>query len=119
MNPDQRLIIQRNYSLLTEEILAGEIADNLFSNNVINHDDLQRVHAGETDKDQVGRLLNILLCKKGAYEPFLKEVQLQRPDLITKLTYKVTKGTLEKGIQTKGKLSVNKRKTLNICGIIS
>ena len=103
MNPEQRLIIQKNYSRLTEEILADDIADHLFSKVVIDHDDLQRVHAEETDKDKARRLLDILLDKKEAFEPFLEEVKSHRPDLLRYLTDKVKEQTLKKGIQTKNK----------------
>ena len=103
MNPEQQLIIQKNYSLLTEEILADEIADHLYSKCVIGHDDLQRVHVEKTDKDKARQLLDILLYKEGAFEPFLEEIKSQRPDLIPCLTDKVKERNLKKGIQTKYK----------------
>lgn len=75
MNPEQKHKIQTNFSCLLENLLVGEIADNLFSQCVIEHDDLQRVHAEVTDKDKARCLINILLTKENSYDPFIRELR--------------------------------------------
>lgn len=86
MNLEQRLKIQKNYRHLLDELHADEIVDNLFSNVVISHDDLQRVHLSKTDKDKARCLIDILFTTKNSFEPFLKELEsFHRPDLVEKI----------------------------------
>lgn len=97
MNPEQRLRIRKNYSLLVQNLEAGEIADNLYTSCVIEHDDLQRVYAELTDSDKAKRLLNILITKEGGYEPLLKEIESFRPDLVKNMKDVDVEEELEKG----------------------
>lgn len=85
MNLEERLKIQKNYSYLLNELRTDDVTDNLFSNRVINHDDLQRVHSEKTDKDKVRSLLDILIRTKNSFGPFLKEIESSRPDLAKKI----------------------------------
>lgn len=85
MNSEQRLKIQWNFTNLVDGLLVDEIADNLYTESVIEHDDLQRVNAEKTDRDKASCLINILITSENSFEPFLKEVESSRPDLAEKL----------------------------------
>lgn len=85
MNPEERLKIQKNYSYLLDELHTDDVADNLFSNFVISHDNLQRVHSKKTDKDKARCLIDILLRTENSFGPFLKEIEFSRPDLAKKI----------------------------------
>lgn len=85
MNPEQRLKIQKNYSYLLDELHTDDIADNLFSNVVISHDDLQRVHSKKTDKDKARCLIDILIRTENSFGPLLKEIESSRSDLAKKI----------------------------------
>lgn len=98
MNLEQRLKIQKNYRHLLDELRADEIVDNLFSNVVISHDDLQRVHLSKTDKDKARCLIDILFTTKNSFEPFLKELEsFHRPDLVEKIRKTDVSEELKKG----------------------
>lgn len=75
MNPEQKLKIQRNFNCLLENLLVEEIADNLYSQCVIEHDNVQRVHAEVTDRDKVRCLIHILYTTENSYEPFIRELK--------------------------------------------
>lgn len=85
MNPEQRLKIQKNYSYLLDELRTDDIVDNLFSNVVISHDDLQRVHSKKTDKDKARCLIDILIRTENSFGPLLKEIESSRSDLAKKI----------------------------------
>lgn len=85
MNPEQRLKIQKNYSYLLDELHTDDIVDNLFSNIVISHDDLQRVHSKKTDKDKARCLIDILIRTENSFGPLLKEIESSRSDLAKKI----------------------------------
>lgn len=101
MNSWQRLKIQVNFKDLVDGLLVDEITDNLFTESVIEHDDLQRVHAEKTDRDKASCLLNILITTENSYKPFLKEVESSRPDLAEKLKKTDVEEELKKGRQCK------------------
>lgn len=97
MNSEQRLKIQWNFTNLVDGLLVDEIADNLFTESVIEHDDLQRVNAEKTDRDKASCLINILITSENSFEPFLKEVESSRPDLAEKLKQTDVEEELRKG----------------------
>lgn len=97
MNSEQRLKIQLNFTNLVDGLLVDEITDNLFTESVIEHDDLQRVHAEKTDRDKASCLINILITSGNSFEPFLKEVESSRPDLAEKLKQTDVEEELRKG----------------------
>lgn len=98
MNLEERLKIQKNYSYLLNDLSTDDVVDNLLSNDVINHDDLQRVHSEKTDKDKVRSLLDILLRTKNSFGPFLKEIESSRPDLAKKIMMTDVSEELNKGM---------------------
>lgn len=97
MNSEQRLKIQWNFTNLVDGLLVDEIADNLYTESVIEHDDLQRVNAEKTDRDKASCLINILITSENSFEPFLKEVESSRPDLAEKLKQTDVEEELRKG----------------------
>lgn len=72
MDSKQKLKIERNFTYLVDELLVDEITDNLFTEGVIQHDDLQRVNAEKTDRDKASCLINILITTENSYKTFLK-----------------------------------------------
>lgn len=98
MNPDQRLKIESNYNCLVNELLVDDMTDNLFSDGVIKHDDLQRVHAERTDCDKARCLVNILIATENSFTSFLNEVNKFRPDLAEKVKNTDVRKKLEKGM---------------------
>lgn len=99
MNPEQRLRIQKCYVLLADNLEAETIADNLYTECVIEFDDRQRICAEVTDRDKAKRLLDILLTKENSYKPLLKEIETLRPDLLHNLTQIDIEEELKKGIK--------------------
>eukprot|EP00105_Crassostrea_gigas_P040732 XP_019924880.1 PREDICTED: uncharacterized protein LOC109619389 [Crassostrea gigas] len=85
MNPEQRLKIQLKFDVLVDGLLVDEITDKLYSKKVIEHDDLQRVHSEKTDRDKARCLIGILITSENSYDPFLREIEIARPDLAEKL----------------------------------
>ncbi|XP_056004003.1 sterile alpha motif domain-containing protein 9-like isoform X2 [Ostrea edulis] len=85
MNSEEKLKIQINYCYLVNELRTDDVVDNLFTECVIDHDDMQRVNAEKTDRDKVKCLISILYSKENAFEPFLKELGQLRPDVKEKL----------------------------------
>lgn len=81
MDEKEKCKIQKNYVLLMNNLLVEDLCDQLFSKDVIEFDDMQRVRAEVTDKDKAKRLIDILLTKKGSYSPFLEQVKASRLDL--------------------------------------
>lgn len=98
MNPEQRLKIQKNYSYLLDELRTDDIVDNLFSNVVISHDDLQRVHSKKTDKDKARCLIDILIRTENSFGPLLKEIESSRSDLAKKIMMTDVSEELNKGM---------------------
>lgn len=98
MNPEQRLKIQKNYSYLLDELCTDDIVDNLFSNFVISHDDLQRVHSKKTDKDKARCLIDILIRTENSFGPLLKEIESSRSDLAKKIMMTDVSEELNKGM---------------------
>lgn len=98
MNPEQRLKIQKNYSYLLDELHTEDIADNLFSNVVISHDNLQRVYSKKTDKDKARCLIDILIRTENSFGPFLKEIESSRSDLVEKIMMTDVSEELNKGM---------------------
>lgn len=99
MNPEQRARITKTYGLLVDNLEAEPIADNLFTQSIIEFDDKQRIEAEVTDRDKNKRLLDILITKENSYNPLLKEIQSQRPDLFQNLTQIDVDDELKKGIK--------------------
>ena len=99
MNPEQRARITKTYGLLVDNLEAEPIADNLFTQSIIEFDDKQRIEAEVTDRDKNKRLLDILITKENSYKPLLKEIQSQRPDLFQNLTQIDVDDELKKGIK--------------------
>lgn len=99
MNPEQRARITKTYGLLVDNLEAEPIADNLFTESIIEFDDKQRIEAEVTDRDKNKRLLDILITKENSYKPLLKEIQSQRPDLFQNLTQIDVDDELKKGIK--------------------
>lgn len=99
MNPEQRARITKTYGLLVDNLEAEPIADNLFTQSIIEFDDKQRIEAEVTDRDKNKRLLDILITKENSYMPLLKEIQSQRPDLFQNLTQIDVDDELKKGIK--------------------
>lgn len=97
MNSEQRLKIQLNFTNLVDGLLVDDIAANLYTESVIEHDDLQRVNAEKTDRDKASCLINILITSENSFEPFLKEVESSRPDLAEKLKQTDVEEELRKG----------------------
>jgi hypothetical protein len=85
MNSGEKLKIQKNYSYLVEELRTDDIVDDLYTELVITHDDLQRVNAEKTDGDKVKCLIGLLFSKEKGFKLFLKEVGKLRPDIVEKL----------------------------------
>ncbi|XP_061196717.1 sterile alpha motif domain-containing protein 9-like [Saccostrea echinata] len=85
MDTKHRLKIQKNYTYLLEELRAQDIVDNLYTDCVIEHDDLQRISSEVTDKDKAKCLINILYTKERAFVAFLEEVGKDRPDIKEKI----------------------------------
>lgn len=85
MNPEQRLKIQLNFDVLVDQLIVDLIPDTLYSESVIEHDDLQRVYSEKTDRDKARRLIGILITRENSYDPFLREIEIVRPDLADKL----------------------------------
>lgn len=81
MDETERVRIRKNYVLLLNNLQVEDICDNLFTKNVIEFDDMQRVRAEVTDKDKAKRLIDILVTKEGSYNPFLEGVKSSRYDL--------------------------------------
>lgn len=98
MNPEEKLKIQKNYSYLLNELHTDDVADNLFSNFVISHDSLQRVHSKKTDKDKARCLIDILFRTEDSFGPFLKEIESSRPDLAKKIMMTDVCEELNKGM---------------------
>lgn len=98
MNPEQRLKIQKNYSYLLDELRTDDIVDNLFSNVVISHDDLQRVHSKKTDKEKARCLIDILIRTENSFGPLLKEIEFSRSDLAKKIMMTDVSEELNKGM---------------------
>lgn len=97
MNPEQRLKIQLKFDVLVDGLLVDEITDNLYSKKVIEHDDLQRVHSEKTDRDKARCLIGILITSENSYYPFLREIEIARPDLAEKLKKTDVEEELKKG----------------------
>lgn len=97
MNPEQRLKIQLNSDYLVDELLVDEITDNLYSKKVIEHDHLQRVHNESTDSDKVRCLIGILITSENSYDPFLREIEIDRPDVAEQLKKTDVEKKLKKG----------------------
>lgn len=97
MNPEQRLKIQLNFSVLVDGLLVDEITDNLFTQSVIEHDDLQRVYAEKTDRDKARCLINILITSENSYDSFLREIESSHPELAEKLKKTDVEEELKKG----------------------
>lgn len=81
-----------------DELRTGDVADNLFSNFVISHDDLQRIHSKKTDKDKARCLIDILIRTENSFGPFLKEIESSRPDLVEKIMMTDVSEELNKGM---------------------
>ncbi|XP_062605885.1 sterile alpha motif domain-containing protein 9-like isoform X2 [Saccostrea cucullata] len=96
METKHRLMIQKNYTYLLEELRAQDIVDNLFTECVIEHDDLQRISSEVTDKDKAKCLLNILYTKERAFTSFLTEVAKDRPDIKEKIQHTNVEDELER-----------------------
>lgn len=101
MDSKQKLKIERNFTYLVDELLVDEITDNLFTEGVIQHDDLQRVNAEKTDRDKASCLINILITTENSYKPFLKEIESSRSDLAEKLKHTDVEEELIKGTHFK------------------
>lgn len=101
MDSKQKLKIERNFTYLVDELLVDEITDNLFTEGVIQHDDLQWVNAEKTDRDKASCLINILITTENSYKPFLKEIESSRSDLAEKLKHTDVEEELIKGTNSK------------------
>lgn len=99
MNPEQRARITKTYEHLVNNLYAEPIADNLFTESIIEFDDKQRVEAEVTDRDKNKRLLDILFTKENSYLALLKEIKSQRSDLFDELIAIDVEKELEKGIK--------------------
>ncbi|KAL3856813.1 hypothetical protein ACJMK2_011530 [Sinanodonta woodiana] len=75
MEPSQWSKIQANWTLLLQNVDVKCILHSLYESKTINDDDVERIQAETTTRDQCARLLRILKRKDNSYEEFRNALQ--------------------------------------------